>query len=124
MGRVVCGCIALVLSAIPLGADGKLEMSVSPAVSFAPGRIVVRATVEKDTANRAIEIIAESTDYYRSSTVHLEGDQAARTTEVHFARLPRGTYEVSARLLGQSDDVRASVRRAVIVTAPRDTVIR
>jgi hypothetical protein len=118
------GCALLAVSIGSLGAADKMTMDVSPEVSFAPGRIVVRATIEKDAANRAVQIVAESPDYYRSSTIHLEGEQAVRTTEVQFGGLPRGNYNVSARLLGQGDEVLAWIDRAVIVTAPQDAIPR
>lgn len=101
-----------------------MTMSVSPQVSFAPGRVVVRATIEKDEQNRAVEFVAESTDFYRSSTRHLDGDRAAKTTVVEFRSLPRGDYRVSARLLGPGDEIRAIVQRAVIVASPRRTIVR
>jgi hypothetical protein len=124
MRLTLCGCALLAMSIGPAGAADKLRMNVSPEVSFAPGRIVVRATIERDPANRAVEIVAESPEYYRSSTVHLNGDHAARTTEVQFGGLPRGNYNVSARLLGQGDEVLAWVDRAVIVAAPQDAIPR
>ena len=67
---------------LPLGAGERMTMKVSPAVAFAPANLIVRATVDADADNRAIEIVAESTDFYRSSEIQLDGDQAA----AHHAR--------------------------------------
>ena len=98
----------------PLGAGEPITMRVSPAVSFAPANLIVRATIPSDADNRAVEIIAESADFYRSSEVQLEGDKAARTTMFEFRSLPPGTYEVRATLIG-ANGTRGVVRQRVNV---------
>jgi hypothetical protein len=101
----------------PLGAGERITLKVSPAVAFAPANLVVRTTVEADADNRAIEIVAESAEFYRSSEIQLEGDKAARTNTFEFRSLPPGTYEVRAMLYGTSGQPRASVRQQVNVIA-------
>ena len=93
---------------MPVGAGEPITMKVSPAVAFAPANLVVRATIDADAANRAIEIIAESSDFYRSSEIQLEGDKAARTTTFEFRSLPSGHLR-SAR-----DALRPSGKRGVV----------
>jgi hypothetical protein len=102
---------------LPIGAGERITMKVSPAVAFAPANLVVRATIEADADNRAVEIVAESPDFYRSSEIQLEGDRAARTTTFEFRSLPPGTYEVRAKLLGVDGQQRAAVRQQVNVIA-------
>jgi hypothetical protein len=102
---------------LPVGACERMTMKVSPAVAFAPANLVVRTTIEADAGNRAIEIVAESPDFYRSSEMQLEGDKAARTTMFEFRSLPPGTYEVRAKLLGADGQTRAAVRQQVNVIA-------
>ena len=102
---------------LPVGAGERMTMKVSPAIAFAPANRVVRATIEADAANRAVEIIAESPDFYRSSEIQLEGDKAARTTTFEFRSLPSGTYEVRAKLIGADGQARAAVRQQVNVIA-------
>src|ERR1700694_5329299 len=60
------------LSAWPLNAGKRLTMGVSPAVAFAPATVRVRATVEVNPENRAIQIVAESPEFYRSSEISLD----------------------------------------------------
>ena len=91
---------ALTLMAVPLGAGERLIMSVSPAVSFAPAHLIVRAMIEADGENRAMKVVAESNDFYRASEVELDGDRAPRTSMFEFRSLPPGTYQVTATLLG------------------------
>jgi hypothetical protein len=115
--RVALFGILMLTSALPLGAGQRLTLKVSPAVSFAPANLVVRATIAADADNRAVEIVAESADFYRSSQIQLEGDKAARTNMFEFRSLPPGTYEVRANLVGADGQSRALVRQSVNVFA-------
>src|SRR5437773_10763610 len=93
----LCGMI--VLMAAPIGAGERLALRVSPAVAFAPASLIVRTTVEADSANRAMAVSAESADFYRESDVQLDGENAPRTTQLEFRDLPPGSYEVKALLV-------------------------
>ena len=108
---------ALLISAAPVRAREPLLLKVSPAVCFAPANLIVRATIEADAGNRAVEIIAESPEFYRSSEVQLDGDNAPRTTMFEFRSLPSGTYEVKATLIGTNGRARAYVHQEVNVIA-------
>jgi len=113
-------CLLTILVAsttLTVGAGERITLKVSPAVAFAPANLVVRATVEADADNRAIEIVAESPDFYRSSEIQLQGDKAARTSTFEFRSLPPGTYEVRAKLLSASGQTRAAVRQQINVIA-------
>jgi hypothetical protein len=107
----------MVTAALPLGAGEKMTMKVSPAVAFAPANLIVRAMIVADSDNRAVEIVAESDDFYRSSMIQLEGDKAARTSMFEFRSLPPGTYEVRANLIGANGDSRARIRQQINVIA-------
>jgi hypothetical protein len=107
----------MVLLAAPIGAGERLALKVSPAVAFAPANLIVRTTVEADSANRAMEIEADSADFYRSSAIELDGEKAPRTTQFEFRSLPQGTYHVRATLLGSDGHARAAVRTEVNVIA-------
>jgi hypothetical protein len=105
----------LTLAAGPLGAGERLSMRVSPAFSFAPAYLTVRAMVEANKDNRAIEIVAESIDFYRSSEIQLDGDRAPRTTMFEFRALPGGVYQVRAVLKGSRGQHLAVVYTSVNV---------
>jgi hypothetical protein len=107
--------ILMFTSTMPIGAGERITLKVSPAVAFAPANLIVRATILADADNRAVEIVAESEDFYRSSEVQLEGDRAARTSTFEFRSLPPGTYEVRASLLGTNGERRALIRQQVNV---------
>ena len=105
--------------ALPVGAGEteRMTVRVSPAVAFAPANLVVRATIPANESNRAIEIVAESESFYRSSEIQLEGDQAPRTSMFEFRSLPPGSYEVRATLRGSRGEDRATVRQQINVIA-------
>ena len=105
------------LATLPLGAGERMTIKVSPAVAFAPANLIVRTMIVADADNRAVEIIAESEDFYRSSMVQLEGEKAARTSQFEFRSLPPGRYEVRASLFGTRGEQRATVRQQVNVIA-------
>lgn len=109
--------ILMLTATLPIGAGERISMKVSPAVAFAPANLIVRATIEADEQNRALQIIAESEDFYRSSEVQLEGDKAPRTSMLEFRNLPPGTYEVRALLVGAGGQQRAFARQQVNVIA-------
>jgi hypothetical protein len=101
----------------PMGAGERITVKVSPAVAFAPANLVVRTMIEANQDNRAVEIIAESEDFYRSSQIQLEGDKAPRTTSFEFRSLPPGSYEVRALLFGADGEQRAFARQTINVIA-------
>lgn len=109
--------VLLLTSTLPLGAGERMTLRVSPSVSFAPANLIVRTYIENDAENRGVEIVAESTEFYRSSEIQLDGERAPRTTTFEFRSLPPGTYEVKATLLGRGGAPRASVRQQVNVIA-------
>jgi len=96
------------------GALERLDLRVSPAISLAPASVVVRAFVEHDAQNRELEIIADSSEFYRRTVVELDGEQAPKTTELKLIDIPGGEYEITATLYTAHGD-RTSVRRAIMV---------
>jgi hypothetical protein len=109
--------IVMLTAGLRAGADEKLTMTVSPAVAFAPATLVVRARIETDSRNRAFQIVAESSDFYRSSEVQLDGDNAPVTNTFEFRSLPSGTYEIKATVLDSGGQARAQARSSVNIIA-------
>ena len=105
----------LLTSALSMHASERLAIAVSPRQSFAPASLVVRVHVTPDVANRTLEVVAESEDYYRSSRIQLDGDGAPATSLLEFRSLPGGDYDVRAILIDNTGHQRASAREHVIV---------
>jgi len=102
-------------SAVSVTATNPLTITVSPAQSFAPTSLTVRVQVEPDADNRELEVVAESSAYYRSSRLPLEGVSAPRTTSLEIRNLPGGNYEVRGVLIDSAGHRRAAVRTEVVI---------
>ena len=105
----------MVVTVLPAQGDEALTLAVTPAQSFAPATVRIRARVEPSAENRLLAIIADGEDYYRSSEIQLEGDQAPPTTELQFPSLPGGNYEITAVLIDSAGHQRAIARRSARV---------
>ena len=111
-----CVVFAMVLTATAVaGAKEPLSIRVSPAFSFAPANVVIRTSVEPHAENRSMEVIADSAEFYRSSTIALEGDRASKTMMVECRSLPPGNYDVTATLIGVDGHPRAIAQTQVNV---------
>ena len=92
-----------------VGARERLRLVASPRVSYAPSNLTIRATVDPDDTHRAIQVVADSGDYVRSSEVQLDGARAPRVTVFEFDNVPKGVYEVTAALMDSRGDIVARV---------------
>ena len=113
--KIQCLMVAAILASTAVGgAKERVSIRVSPAFSFAPANLVIRASVEPDAQNRSIEVIADSEEFYRSSMVQLEGDRAPKTMTFEFRSLPPGDYQLTATVTGSTGQ-RAITRATVKV---------
>jgi hypothetical protein len=101
-----------------IGASAPLSMAVSPAQSVAPTNLTIRVHVIPDDGNRALAVVAESDEYYRSSQIPLDGAEAPRTISFEFRNIPGGDYDVKGTLIDNVGKERAAVRQHVIVIDP------
>jgi hypothetical protein len=110
---------ALLTSAtIPVNGGEPLRISVSPLQSFAPSTVNIRARVVPSDENRALQVVAESSNFYRSSQMTLEGAQAPAMIAFEFRGLPSGDYDISAILTDSSGHQRAiAEQRARVVSS-------
>ena len=113
--RVLFSLLLMALAMTPTRAGERLDLRVTPTVAFEPATVTVRATVTADEDHRALEVIAESDDYYRSSYIQLDGENAPRTTEIAFRSLPSGQYTVRAIVFGSRGETIRTERTAQIV---------
>jgi hypothetical protein len=100
-------------SMVRLGAGEPIVVTVYPAVSMAPANVRVQARIEANAANRAIEISADSQNFYRSSVVQLDGASAPRINVFEFRGLPGGKYEVTVVLIGDDGRRRGYQRQSI-----------
>ena len=105
----------LLFTGLGVGARPTLDLYVTPAVSFAPSTLRIRATIAPDADNRAIAIVAESDGFFRSSELPLAGDRAPRTIFLEYRGIPSGTYEVRGIVVGSRGNELAVAQRTVNV---------
>ena len=104
--------------ALPSAAGEPLAMRVSPRLALEPALLTVRTTIEADADNRALQIVAQSADFYRSSFIQLDGANAPRLNVFEFKNLPNGTYDVTSVLVGSRGDRATVSRRFEVARAP------
>ena len=102
-------------AAITVNAGEWLTIAASPPQSFAPTNLMVQVHVTPDDANRALEVSADSGEYYRSSRIQLDGKDAPQTITMEFQGLPGGAYEIRGALIDSAGHARAFARMQVTV---------
>jgi hypothetical protein len=107
-------CVGLIASAGTLNGGQPLTLQVSPVMTSAPAVISVRAVIEASDENRALEVVAQSTEFFRGSRIELDGRAAPPLSVFQYSNLPPGLYEVSAFLIGTNGQ-RAAVSKIVKV---------
>src|SRR5258708_1095330 len=117
MNVQACACGLLLTAALTVNAGERLTIAVSPLQSFAPTNLTVRIHVAPDVDNRALEVTAESGEYFRSSLIPLDGKEAPRTIAVELRGLPGGDYQVRGTLIHNAGRRRAAVSQQVVVLA-------
>jgi len=113
-----CTCVLLAAGAT----DGHqpLTLQVSPTMVAAPAFVRVRALIEGSDDNRSLEVTAQSPNYFRRSSIDLDGRNAPPIAVFEYANLPPGLYDVTAVLAGTGGK-RATVSRLVSVVPARGT---
>lgn len=98
LAALTVATVALVGVAQGDAKEDRLRIDVSPRFAHEPGAFRVRATVPRQASNRSLHVVAESGEYYRSSLIPLDGENAAMITELFLQNLPKGAYQVSVIL--------------------------
>ena len=114
----------LLLAGAPIDAREPLTMRVWPAVSSEPASVIIRVSVEPDPDNRAIMVVAESADFFRSSQLQLDGDRSSRTNVLEYRGLPAGAYEIRGILVGSRGQERSIARATVTVVSGGESLTR
>src|SRR5215217_1840148 len=105
----------LLLSGASRDANVPLSIVVSPMQSFDPTTLTIRFHVRPEDANRALDVVAESGTYYRSSRIPLEGADAPHMVSVQMRNMPGGEYEMTGALTDNAGHELAVVHAHVVV---------
>ena len=115
MRRVFAVCGLIGMSVLPAGSGQPLTLALSPVHSFAPATVRIRARIEPNADNRLLTIVADGPNFYRSSEMQLDGEEAPKTVELWFREVPAGDYEVSAIVTTTSGRPRVTARSSMTV---------
>jgi hypothetical protein len=86
-------------------------------MSFAPSNLRVLTRLVRSDENRTLDLVIDSEDFYRSTQIPLEGEQAPAIITIEFRDVPRGEYEVYGVLTDRAGERRAVDRQRVTVIA-------
>jgi hypothetical protein len=86
--------------------DAAVAVAVRPTVSFAGGEVRAIVRTPRDARNRELRVVVEAAEYYSSSDVQLDGDEAPATHQFSWKALPGGNYRVEAILLRDDGEER------------------
>ncbi len=118
--RPRCLCVlVLVLVVANANAGSKLTLQIRPTIALEPATVLVRTRVEADRLNRSMEVTADSEEYYRSSVVDMDGENAPTTDSFTFKNMPAGTYEIRVIVRDSAGEVRAVDKCTLIVASGR-----
>ena len=98
----------------PNDITSQIRIRVEPTVAFEPATITVRADVTPHDDNRELIVTIDGENAYMSSIVQLEGSKGPRFSELKFHKLPMGTYEILAVVMG-THKPRATARQSIVV---------
>jgi hypothetical protein len=113
---VVAFCV---LAVSRLSGGEPLRMQLFPAVAREPAVLTIRVTVEAADENRVLQVVAESSTFYRSSEVQIDGKRAAALNVFEFRNVPTGLYNVTSVLIGPHGQRASASRVARIEPAVR-----
>lgn len=109
--------LAIFITAASVHGSDPLKISVSPAQSMAPANLYIRVSIEPNAENRTVVVAAESEDFYRSSEMHIEGEDGPKTVVFQFRSVPSGHYEIRGAL-GDARGREVAIARQNVIVIP------
>jgi hypothetical protein len=106
---------ALSLTTTAANGGEQVRVVASPLVSFAPSNVRIQVRIVPSDENRALEVVAESDEFYRSSQIPLEGAMAPAAMQFEFRDLPGGDYHVYGVLTDSAGGQRAVAHQTLRV---------
>jgi hypothetical protein len=95
-----------------MSADEAISITVRPAVTSFRGNAQLRVLVSRNEKNRSLIWEVDGPNYYRSSSITLDGAAAARSYFFMVKDLPAGEFDVRATV--KRNDSSAAMDRSTI----------
>jgi hypothetical protein len=78
------------------GTASPIQIIARQRFAFEPGAFRIRYIVERDPANRRLDVVFDGADYNNSFSWSLDGEDSPRTYERLYERIPAGTHVITA----------------------------
>jgi hypothetical protein len=101
-----------------LSADQAISITVRPAVTTFKGTAQLKVIVARNESNRALIWEVDGPNYYRSSTMELDGAASPRSYFFLVRDLPAGEFEIRARVRRNDDSEKFDRGRLTVVGGP------
>ncbi|HZT75495.1 MAG TPA: hypothetical protein VFA27_02475 [Vicinamibacterales bacterium] len=115
--RSRCALLAafLIVAAVSLTGSASIQLRVTPREAQAPADVFVCVVLERDPANRLLQVEVEGDDFFTASSAVLDGEGARRVNDFMFRRLPPGEYDVRASVFDGAGRQLGSATRNVTI---------
>jgi hypothetical protein len=97
-----------------LSADEAISITVKPAITHEKGTAQLKVLVARNERNRTLVWEVDGPNYYRSSTMDLDGALSPRSYFFNVRDLPAGSFEIRASVR-RNDDSSATDRSTILV---------
>jgi hypothetical protein len=105
--------VGVLAGSMQMSADEAISITVRPAVASFRGSALLRVLVSRNEKNRMLIWEVDGPNYYRSSSITLDGAAAARSYFFMMKELPAGEFEVRATV--KRNDSTAAVDRSTLM---------
>jgi hypothetical protein len=102
----------ILAGSMQMSADEAISITVRPAVTSFRGNALLRVLVSRNERNRVLFWEVDGPNYYRSSSMTLDGAAAARSYFFMVKDLPAGEFDVRATV--KRNDSSAAMDRSTI----------
>jgi hypothetical protein len=116
--------VLLVFAAVPLftatstvsvvRANDFIQLMVSPTLAE-NNDMFVQVLVARDADNQLMRVTAESSSYFSSSEMVLDGEYSPRVRSIRFRSVPSGQYEVTGTVYDRRAKVKGMAKKSVLV---------
>jgi hypothetical protein len=115
MKRTLLVVLLLSSTAALVRAVQPIAVTVHPAVRPAAASSRVRVQVDSNEMNRQLVWEVDGADYYRSSSIQLDGASAPRTFFFMLHNVPEGEYQVRATVVRNNDSQAVAATTMAVV---------
>lgn len=108
----------VLIGSMQMSADESISITVRPAVTSFRGNAQLRVLVSRSEKNRVLVWEVDGPNYYRSSSIALDGAAAARSYLFTVRDLPQGEFDVRATVKRSDSSAAMDRSRIKVVGGP------